>query len=126
MLPLELGELQENPDTDFASVKTVQGQTFIVLPYRTTGLGAYRAHYMQEDDDFPESAYDWRERGVSYLAFPYNNQRIVSLYCSNSGILRVQVIEPTPWEKPKVTQLGSTSEAAACRFTKDMVQITRW
>jgi hypothetical protein len=126
MLPLELGELRENTDTDFASVKTIHGQTFVILPFRSTGLGAYRAHFVETWDVVPESAFDWREHGVNFLAFPYGGQHIVSVYRSNSGIVRIQMIQPTPQGEPQIHYLGETSEASARGFVKNMEEITRW
>ncbi|MGF3573691.1 MAG: hypothetical protein ACQXXG_09915 [Candidatus Bathyarchaeia archaeon] len=126
MLPPALLELKEQVDTDFASVVSVNGRLFTVLPFRWTGLGAYREHYVSKGDKLPQTAYDWREHGVTYFAFPYENQYIISLYKSNSGVVRVQTITPKPGGTPLVLGMGATSEAAAKKLVKGMVEITRW
>ena len=124
-LPLPVGgewdELRY-ADSDYASVHKVQGTTYVVLPYRSTGLGATRLHFMRSSDPRPQTAFTWREHGVTYLAFPFSGQRIVSIYVSNSGITRVQVLEPDG----RIIGLGKTTWAAALQFVEGMVRINRW
>jgi len=105
---------------DFAERTKYQGHWFVVLPFRSTGMGAFREHFIRPVDYRPQTVFSWRDEGYDYIAFPHSGQRIVSIYRSNSGIVRVQVIEPAGAEH----FLGETSLDAAREFVKGMRQVT--
>jgi len=106
--------------SDFATLVSIHGAQYIILPYRSTIKGgAFRRHFIRPNDYVPESALNWRKQGWEYLCFPYSGQRIVSIYRSNTGIVRVQVVEPTG----RVINLGSTSLEAAYSFVHGMHEL---
>jgi hypothetical protein len=121
ILPLEgeWAKLKDEASQDYAKIVQVNGAPYVVLPYRFTGMGAYRCHYVRQCDYVPETAFSWRFQGVDYIAFPHSGQRIVSIYRSNRGVVRVQIIEPNG----RLIKLGETSEEAAEAFVQGMLQI---
>jgi hypothetical protein len=116
----EYRKLQEEASADYAKIITVNGAPYIVLPYRTTWkCGAYRRHFIRPNDYIPETAFKWRFQGWEYIAFPHSGQRIISVYKSNRGIVRVQLIEPSG----KTIRLGETIEEAVESFVISLLEI---
>jgi len=120
IVPPEYQKLKESYAADYAERVKVQGHHFVVLPFRSTGMGAFREHYIRPVDHAPATVFSWRDSGYDYIAFPHSGQRVVSIYRSNSGIVRVRVLEPSG----QVIDLGETSLDAARRFVKGMREVT--
>jgi hypothetical protein len=97
MLPFigGLAELQEKADPDFAKLVTIGNTTYVVLPFKDIlKYGVRRRHFISQSDKIPNTAYHWEYQGWEYLAFPYAEQTVTSVYHSSSGRIEAKKIFP--------------------------------
>ncbi|RLG47247.1 MAG: hypothetical protein DRO06_03125 [Thermoproteota archaeon] len=81
-------------DWDVATIEGTDRGTWVVLPYRSTGLGAYRRHYIKRESlRGVREIRVWRKGGVDYLALLVEEPiAVISVWRSNRGITRAYLV----------------------------------